>query len=130
MLQTKRKKKKNLKRKTIIVFTVLLLASAVFGYFFYIKKYNKPLFINPLSKDFSFTDSAGKDVKINVIKAGLEKDNIHPDKISSTNGVYIAEMSDKSIIIFSNSKDISSQLASLQFILTRLTMEGKLFTRL
>lgn len=130
MLQTKRKKKKNLKRKITVILITLLLLVAVLGYLFYTRKYNKTLFINPLSKNFSFSEESRNEKEISNIRRGLEKVNLIPEKINAENGAYIAEMKDKSVIIFSNSKEINSQIASLQFILTRLTMEGKLFTRL
>lgn len=45
-------------------------------------------------------------------------------------GNYIIKLTDASLVIISSQKDINREISSLQFILKRLTMEGKEFTKL
>jgi hypothetical protein len=43
---------------------------------------------------------------------------------------YMIKLSNGSQVIISSQKDINKEISSLQFILKRLTMEGKEFTKL
>ncbi len=49
-------------------------------------------------------------------------------KLSGSN--YKLKLEDSGIVIISSDKDLNSEISSLQFILSRLTMEGKQFTLL
>lgn len=132
MLETKRKRKRNTKKKIIkyVVGIFLLLIISTSGYFLFLIKSKKALFITPLSRSFSFSQGSGQDKNLNSIKKGADKLHLSIDKIITNDDSYNIFLTDKSEIIFSNKKDINSQLASLQFILARLTMEGKLYNKL
>jgi len=132
MLRSKRKDKKNLKKgiiKLLLVIAVLIFA-AISGYVFYLAKIRKPLYISPLAKGFSVSRVSGTDQELSILKTGLLRLHIDVDSITSSNEAYLVQLKDKSQIIFSEQKNIDSQISSLQFILTRLTMEGKGFNQL
>jgi len=100
------------------------------GYSVYLIKAQKPLYITPLSQNFSFSQGTHEDKNLNLVKKEFEKLHLPILKITADADSYHVFLSDKSEIFFSSKKDINSQLASLQLILTRLTMEGKLYNKL
>lgn len=131
MLETKRKIKRRRKKKVFLflVCTLFIIAAAILTYYLYFLKSQKPLYITPISSGFSFSKPIN-DEQMESIKKGTYKLHLSVDKITKSDGFYSVFLTDKSIIIFSSKKDINSQLASLQLMLSRLTMEGKLFNKL
>lgn len=131
MLQSSRKTKKIQKKRLLILLTVGLFF-AVFIFMvtaYYIYNSTKPLYISPLPSKGTLNDSPDGKL-INSIKSGLKKQNIEYEEIENTDGKFVVKLKNKSQIIFSDKKDIKTQLSSLQLILARLTMEGKLFSQL
>jgi hypothetical protein len=130
MRQSTRKNRRDSKRrkiKFVLAFLVFFLLIGL-GAALYTYKINKPLYISPLPNNNSV--SIGQNSDADLLKNGLNSKHMEYEKISKSNDSYVVIMKNKSEIILSTQKDIKSQLASLQFILTRLTMEGKLFTQL
>jgi hypothetical protein len=69
--------------------------------------------------------------EISKIEKALSKTNIKFVKTTRQNDLSIlVNLSDKEEVIFSSKKDLQSQIASLQLIVKRLTIEGKRFKRL
>lgn len=66
-----------------------------------------------------------KDVEHLLLQAGIAYASV----ISSSD-YYVVQLSDNHEVLLSSKKDLFSQVASLQVILPRLTIEGKKFTRL
>lgn len=64
----------------------------------------------------------------NKIKSELNKQQIGYKKIDTTQELYYTViLTNEKVVLLSANKDIGSQIASLQFILNRLTMEGREF---
>jgi len=132
MSETKRKRKKNKKKRIIGIclisglFTLLIIAA----WLTYSKIARRPLYISPLAKNFSVSTVSSNDKNLSLLKTNLSKIHIDYENITSSNEAYLVKLKDKSQIIFSSQKNIGPQISSLQFILTRLTMEGKGFNEL
>jgi hypothetical protein len=120
------RRRKNIKikkrRKWGILY--LLIASFLFSLLlifvgFYINANYLDL-VSPLSKT-KFQDSA-------KLEEALLKANIKFIKISPQNDYsFLVKLVDEEEVIFSSKKDYQSQIASLQLITKRLTIEGKRF---
>ncbi len=120
--------------KKILIFCLIILGgvTAVAGGTFYVftAQMNKPLFVSPLAS-MKFVQASTKDNKLESLKKGLEKEHIAYTKIEKTEDEdFVVELKQGGLVTFSSQKDIIAQIASLQFILSHLTMEGKLFSRL
>jgi D-arabinose 1-dehydrogenase-like Zn-dependent alcohol dehydrogenase len=90
----------------------------------------QPEFVSPLAS-VSFARSNSADNKLATLKKQLDKEGIGYAKIEKAEDEsYIVELKQGGTVTFSSQKDISAQIASLQLILSHLTMEGKLFSRL
>lgn len=66
------------------------------------------------------------ELKDNLRKAGVEYTDIY----TASESAYIVKQKEGQEIYFTSTKDIKIQVATLQLILSRLTIEGKNFTRL
>ncbi len=120
--------------KKIIVFCLIIIAgiSAVGAgtFFVFTSQMNKPLFVSPLAS-MKFVQASEKDTKLETLKKGLEKEHIAYTKIEKPDEKsYIVELKQGGFVTFSSQKDIITQIASLQFILSHLTMEGREFSKL
>ncbi|MBI3985179.1 MAG: hypothetical protein HY344_04595 [Candidatus Levybacteria bacterium] len=104
----------------ILLITILFigLITTFFSYLyinFYINTYG---FISPLSQT--------KESLLARVEEELEKQNISFGKVTSnSDGSLTVKLRDDSEIIFSSKKNVSSQITSLQLMLSRLTIEGK-----
>lgn len=104
----------------IIFLTLLFISSVVIGFSYlyinnYFTGYNyiNPLSINRNSSQYLFKEKLEKS-NLGFTKIVINKD----DSISAT-------LKSGGSVIFSLKKDLSSQITSLQLILSRLTIEGK-----
>lgn len=111
----------------------ILLAVIFFcavGFLVYYLVSDKSLFISPLPigsrNESHFYNNTEKEIT-NL----LQKMNIEYEEINLVEGAaYVIRLKNGNEVIFSSAKDIQSQVASLQLILSRLTIEGKEFSRL
>jgi len=127
-----RKKKRILKRVILLGSSVAVsLVLAGFGvYGFWQIKMHQKQYVSPLPTIQSAQASQKGDM-IDTLKSGLNKQNIAYTSIArAKDGALIVTLQDGGQVTFSPQKDIILQIASLQYILSHLTMEGKLFTRL
>lgn len=123
----KKKKEKIKKRRSnkkpwfVVVILFLVITGGILFYYFFFN--NNALFISPIAitkfKESIKLENALRDSSIKYIK-------ITPQSDLS----FMVELIDKEEVIFSSKKDIQSQIASLQLITKRLTIEGKRFKRL
>ena len=82
-----------------------------------------PDFLSPLAKT-KYQDRA-------KLESALEKANIKYMKIIPLKDLaFLVSLSSQEDVIFSSKKDIQSQIASLQLVVKRLTIEGKRFKSL
>ncbi len=104
----------------ILLITILFIGLiATFFSFLYIHFYISTYgFISPLSQT--------KETLLARVEEELEKQNISFGKVTSnSDGSLSVKLKDESEIIFSSKKNVSSQITSLQLMLSRLTIEGK-----
>lgn len=91
----------------------------------------KPVYISPLStlgiQAIRSTEDSDKQELESLLK---EKKITYQKVISGPESSYIIHLSEEKQAVVSSNKDMKTQISSLQFILSRLTMEGKLFSRL
>src|SRR5437762_525299 len=93
---------------------IVLLGVAVY---FFIMKLQKPLFISPLPKAQIAQADQGE-VLEQQIENGLRKKQIEFVSVTRQNDLYIVTLQNNSKVTFSVQKDIMSQIASLQYILS------------
>jgi hypothetical protein len=143
----KRRVKRVILLGTVICGLVLLLGGT--GYYLVAVKFKKPLYVSPLSGYNTAPGSAGhqapgfagkqsvivpthkEDDPLNLLKEELKHKNIaFTDVKVASNSSLMVSLKEGGIVNFSSQKDILTQISSLQFILSRLTMEGKLFSQL
>ena len=126
------RKRKRFIRKVIFLTTlisvfVVVIAGIVF-YFMVVKSAKHPT-THPLPK-MQVTQSITQDKGYTELQQGLQKDQIAYSTITKGSNSYIVILQDGGKVTFSSQKDIMSQIASLQYILSHLTMEGRQFSEL
>lgn len=129
MLTTKRKlrERKRLLTKTYILIGLVLLSSLA-SYLLSVKLFFKHGYISPLAHIVSQVEENSQDT--GIVKEKLFQQKIDVASVTNENEKYKIVLTDESEIIFSSQKDLNQQISSLQFIMSRLTMEGRRFTRL
>lgn len=133
MFSNKRKlRRRNIKihwqRKKIIFIgtctvTVILIS---FGAFFYFSALHKKDYVSPIT----FHSQPEKYDPLPNLKKLLTDQKIAFNNVTLSNDAYIISLQNNSQVFFSRRKDLNSQISSLQYIVSRLTMEGRLFKRL
>ncbi len=126
-MRLKKIKRKLFKKLPYFLFSSLLIfsfaAAAIFFAKNIISKHN--FFVSPLAQ--------GKVEKEGSLEALLYKNNIQFSKVQtasdSANLSYIVFLRDQGEV-YLGSKNLPSQISSLQLILSRLTIEGKKFKKL
>lgn len=117
--------KRTVKRKTkaIFFFIILLILFLVASYFSirFFSLFNRAKF----SQDQKIISPKTEGFEIEKIKNKLKEINIKIDsfEISSKTAVLTLKIENGPIVLFSDSKNISDQLSSLQLIMRRLTIE-------
>ncbi len=131
----KNRKAENRKRRFLyvsIAISVFLLCGSIA--FVSLRFFASHPFVSPLPI-MSVSGGAKKSSQKNVVIQEIS-DQLHHAAISYKSIQMLDSatcritLSDDSQVILSTAKDISAQIASLQLITTRLTMEGKRFSRL
>ena len=91
---------------------------------------SRPLFVSPLAS-MKFAQASQTDNKIETLRKELKKGQIEFTSVEKTKeATYIVQLKQGGTVTFSAQKDIIAQIASLQFILSHLTMEGREFSKL
>lgn len=127
-----RKRKRFLKK--VFFFSSLIGIILILGvgilYYTYFFKSDKPEFSNPLPIK-TVVQANQEDLFLKSLKNALEKEAIVYTKITrEKDGSYNVVLEKGGVVTFGPQKDIMAQIASLQYILSHLTMEGKLFSQL
>lgn len=125
--QKTRKSKLALQLAGIFLFSLCLL----FGYFLFSRGFFlESSLTSPIPADLSNKKDTNQD-GIKNLTAKLKKNNISFASISSfSEGGFFIKLGAGEEIILSSQKNIDVQISSLQLILSRLTIEGKRFSRL
>lgn len=132
MFTKKRVRKKNLPRVQkrrkrsffIVAGATIVLSIGAIGLAYATQE--RPSILSPLSPDAVASEGS----VVDAVRREMAKMNIHPESVRSSSGEIQVLLSNNQMVIMSPNQDVSSQLASLQVITTRLTMEGKRFSRL
>lgn len=131
MPESKRINRKSKKRKAKIILTIsIVLLVLIFGGLAYFKLTSKIPFVSPLPASYKINASNEADKSKLALESQLRAKKISFTKVTRASDFFIVQLENKSTVIISRNKDTAPQLASLQFILTRLTMEGKAFREL
>jgi hypothetical protein len=126
-----RKRKRFLKKVTYlaIFFSIIILSVCGIGIYSIVIKLQKPLYVSPVPNLQNIsTDQQEK--TYTELQSGLTKDQIPFSSIVKVNNTYVVTLQNKGKVTFSTQKDIMTQIASLQYILSHLTMEGRQFSTL
>jgi len=133
------RKKKELPRKrrrfikkiiflSSFLFAIIIVLIGVSFYFLFLKL-QKPLYISPLPTAQVAQADQGEIIE-QQIESDLRKKQIDFSSVIRENDSYVITLQNKSKVTFSPQKDIMTQIASLQYILSHLTMEGRQFSSL
>lgn len=126
------RKNRNRLRKLARVLIPLSIIISVISFcliIFLVKIISKPLLINPVT--FSFTDDSGSDDKyLAELEKILQDQKISYSAINNLPNSTLIKLTNSGVVIVSSQKDLNTQIRSLQYLLARLTMEGKDFVRL
>lgn len=122
MFQRKRrlaKENKNYSRKLFLGVTLLIAGLSILSaVVYYSLSLGQDSLLNPLSKERNSFETQ--------IKSEVEKVSIKTDSVSlNSDGSVTAKLDSGGEVIFAKNKAINSQIASLQLLLSRLTIEGK-----
>lgn len=90
----------------------------------------KPLFISPVTNSANIDQDDDFKIRTELEKTLQDKKILYTGIYRSKEGFYIIKLQEGGEAWISPQKDIDTQISSLQFILSRLTMEGKQFSRL
>jgi hypothetical protein len=111
---------------------LLFLLGVVFAgtaYYLLFIKYKKPLYISPMPATYATQKNMSEET-YTKLQEGLRKDTIAYTSIKQGNNSFIVTLQSGGTVTFSTQKDIMTQIASLQYILSHLTMEGRQFSTL
>src|SRR5258708_17165249 len=132
-------KKKELPRKRrrflkkILFFSVfssiIFVVLSFIAIYLVVVKLKKPLYISPVPVMQIAQANQGERME-NLFDNELRKEKIDYSTIKSGYNFYLVTLSDGGKVTFSTQKDIMLQIASLQYILSHLTMEGRQFSTL
>ena len=125
--RTPERKRKRFFRKllgVILVTLIVLSAVGVGGYYLFSIKFKKSLYVSPLST--KALNVPEENDPADQLKKSLKQKKIDfTDVKVASNSSFLVILKDGGVVTFSSEKDILSQVSSLQFILARLTMEGR-----
>lgn len=118
------------KKPAVIVLMSLCGVLLMAGGIYYFSVLYKPLYISPLPLLKTVQGVEDRSVE-QIIAAELKKKGIMYETIDITeSSAIIVRLKDNGEVFLTSDKEISPQIASLQVILVRLTMEGKQFRKL
>jgi len=124
------RKRKRFIRKIVFLTSgalVVLLVIIGFGFYYVAVKLHKPLYVSPLPHTLSAQADQGSKLE-ETLQNGLKSAQIDYVSINRGNGSFVVILQNGGKVTFSSQKDIMAQIASLQYILSHLTMEGRQFS--
>ncbi|MGI8419483.1 MAG: hypothetical protein ACR2LN_02455 [Candidatus Levyibacteriota bacterium] len=127
-----RKRKRFFKKIFFISLSVLVVVILGSGglYYVYLQKTSKLQIVIPLAAK-PVMRSEQQDIAYTELQKDLQGENIAFSSITKEkDGSFKVTLQQGGVVTFSSQKDIMTQIASLQYILSHLTMEGKLFSQL
>ena len=127
------RKRKRVIKKVLFLSLLLVVFVIIIGggaYYLSTVMLKKQPYISPLPK-MQTVSADSHDTQDSLLQNGLKQKQIAYTAISKEkDGSYKVVLEKGSEVTFSSQKDIMTQIASLQYILSHLTMEGRQFQRL
>ncbi len=127
-----RKRRRHIKR--VLFYSSFFFAIGIvllgIGFYSLLAKLEKPLFVSPLPTTQIAQAADQGELEVGQIENGLRKKQIVFQSVEKQSDSYVITLADDSKVTFSAQKDIMAQIASLQYILSHLTMEGRQFSSL
>ncbi len=119
-----KKEKSKIRLKLLFVLLLFLSLLVIAGEYLYLNfSFGRISFISPIAKE--------QRSKLAIVENALDKKHIlYTSANVNSDGSYTIRLKDGGEVILSSKIDIESQLASLQLILSRLTIEGKQLKKL
>ena len=131
--KTKVKTQRNHKRRILLFYSLILGSSLFFaagiGFVLYTDQ-QEPLIVSPIAGIQSHASRSVDDEQVKLIRKALQEKSISYQDIETKDSFYIVKLENGGKVTISAKKDIIVQISSLQFILSRLTMEGRQFRTL
>ena len=127
-----RRARNRLKKLTVLLIPISLVVCGVCVWLIFVllDVIHKPLFISPISAHLSSVINE-EDKFTPALEKRLQEKNIQYSAITKLTGAdYKINLTGTGEVIISSQKDLDTEISSLQYILSRLTMEGKAFLRL
>jgi len=126
----KKERKQYAKKRILFVSLICGGVGVVLGAIGFIVLSREPIFTSPLPFMQSIGISAQDETETGI-RTFFKENKIEFSEIKRVGKAsYQVTTDDESVIFISSEKDLSKQLSSLQRIVSRLTMEGKKYTRL
>lgn len=130
----KKNRRKNRNRllklaRVLMPLSIILSLLSLVLIIFLIKNMPGSFLINPVTMPFS-KGSINDDKYISELEKSLQRQKISYSSIDKLSNSISIKLSNSSEVIISTQKDLNTQINSLQYILSQLTMKGKDFTRL
>jgi hypothetical protein len=124
---TNRRKARNRKKlfTKVGIIVALIVISVGSGYFIADKFFVKHGYISPLAKIPFIDKTTQEENDKEFLKTSLAKQHLEVEKIVIEQNIYKITIKNGPELLLSTKKDLNDQISSLQFILSRLTMEGK-----
>jgi hypothetical protein len=104
--------------------------TAVVGLYIIFADSKEPLYASPLPNAGGTKDNFSRDINQTFLEKTLKEKHIDFSSIIGQEDSYIITKKGGEQVVLSAKKDILGQISSLQYILSRLTMEGRQFSRL
>lgn len=115
--------------RLLIPLSIIISVISLCLIIFLVKIIRQPFLISPMI--LSLTDDSGNDDKyISELEKILQDKKISYSTINKLSNSTSIKLTNSGEVIISSQKDLSTQINSLQYLLSRLTMESKDFTRL
>lgn len=130
MWQSKRKiqQKKTFKKKYFFSIFLSTVIALFFSYYFF---FGKTFLISPLPDVSKTMQVARIDMNQSILQKKLTENGITFSSVTvASDSSYLVTLPAGEQVLFSQKKDIVSQVSSLHLILSRLTIEGKGFSSL
>lgn len=125
----RRRRKGIFLNKWFLLFSLVLVCVSVAA-FFLLPVFRKKAFISPLPQNKYFILVQNNSTTKNLENL-LAKNKLSFSSISDFEGnSLLVKLNSGEEVIFSSKKPLDMQISSLQLVLSRLTIEGKRFTRL
>ena len=125
---SKKRKSGRIKKVIFLLVVVIFLASIGYAYWYYQKLHTRA-YISPLPHTLAKIFSPINPTK--QVEDALSEKHVAFSRVNiATESSYLITLPGGEEILISKEKNIPMQIASLQLILSRLTIEGKGFSRL